>query len=58
MLGENEGNMVFSLVSDVFSVILIESGTLHSKKVGRRWLLCNIMLWLYVWYLSCPQRSV
>jgi hypothetical protein len=32
VLGETEGNMVFSLVFNVFVVIPIEPGTLHGRE--------------------------
>ena len=56
MLGEAEGNVVFSLVLDVFGVIPVEPGTLHGEKIAPKGLWCNIIVWLSVWVLYCPHR--
>jgi hypothetical protein len=58
VLGETEGNMVFSLVFYIFGVIPIKLGTFHGLKLTPLNEDSNIYVWLFLCISSIPQRCV
>ena len=55
VLSETEGNMVFSLVFNIFVVIPVKPGMFHSLKVAPLNCNSNIIVWLLLWFFLSPN---